>query len=350
MKHVHILVALICSATACVSSAFASRTLEHQATVDAPIADVWNAWTTDEGFASWAVAKAKIDLRIGGDMRTSYNAQSTLEDEHTIINRIISFEPQRMLSIQNVKAPAGFKNAEMFQNTWCVIYFDPILPDRTHIRIVGMGYGEGPEWDDLYGKFKAGNQWTLDKLRERFARSASTSATDAEDVLKTLHAMIGGHWVHEKQVSEQSIFRARVTMEAGPDGKSIVSKGWLGDAHGMLYHGSTQAWREPAVPADAKSGIVRFQSINENGAVARGEIHCTAPDQIEWNWLATELDGKAIQYHVTMKLLDPDHYQFILRLPKQSEVDEERELVNIVYTRVYELPAAFTRMKPAPQP
>lgn len=350
MMHVKILAALICSATACVSSAFASRTLEHQATIDAPIADVWNAWTTDEGFASWAVAKAKIDLRIGGDMRTSYNAQSTLDDEHTIINRIISFEPQRMLSIQNVKAPAGFKNAELFQNTWSVVYFDPVGNDRTHIRIVGMGYGEGPEWDDIYGKFKAGNQWSLDKLRERFAPSIPANPSDADDVLKMLGSMIGGHWVHESKPSEQSVFRSRVVMEAGPDGKSIISKGWLGDARGMVPHGATQVWREPATSADATPGPVRFQSIDENGAVARGEIHSTAPGQIEWDWLATQLDGRTTRYHVTMKLHDPDHYHFILRLPKQSSIEEERELVNIMYARVYELPAAFTKMKPDPQP
>ena len=34
----------------------AERTLEHEAVIAAPVADVWKAWTTNEGFASWAVA------------------------------------------------------------------------------------------------------------------------------------------------------------------------------------------------------------------------------------------------------------------------------------------------------
>jgi uncharacterized protein YndB with AHSA1/START domain len=330
-------------------TAFASRTLEHQATIDAPIAEVWSAWTTNEGFTSWAVAKAEIDLRIGGEMRTSYNPQSTLDDEHTIINRIISFEPQRMLSIQNVKAPAGFKNAELFQNTWSVIYFDPIVPDRTHLRIVGMGYGEGAEWDDLYSKFKAGNQWTLDKLREKFAPAASAAAAadGAEEVLAVLASMVGGHWVHENTRPDGNVFRARVLMELGPDGKSVLSSGWLGDGQGMFAHAATQIWREPPSAIGAAPASMRFQTINENGAVARGEIHLAAPKQIEWDWLATELDGKSVRYRVTMKVEDADHYRFTLRLPRQTGVEEDRQLIDFVYTRVYELPAAFTRMKPA---
>lgn len=331
-------------------SAAASRTLEHEAIIDASAATIWNAWTTSEGFASWAVAKAEIDLRLGGEMRTSYNPQSNLNDDSTIVNRIISFQPQRMLSIQNVKAPAGFKNAELFQSTWTVIYLDPLSGDRTQVRIVGMGFGEGPQWDDLYAKFKAGNQWTLDKLREKFARPAAVAAAadDAEGVLKVLASMTGGNWLHEQEREDGTAFRARVQMEFGPDGRSIISRGWLGNEQGMFAHAATQIWREPATQPGGTAGPVRFQSINERGVVARGEIHLAATHEILWDWLATEIDGTSMRYHIAMRLEGDNHFRFILRQPVQPGVDEERELVNFVYARVYELPAGFTKMKDGP--
>src|SRR5262245_21869116 len=105
-----VFLAAMCSS----APALADRTLVAEATVSAPVAEVWKAYTTNEGFASWAVAKAEIDLRVGGDMRTHYNPKGVLGDDGTIVNRILAFEPERMLTMQNVKAPKAFKNAELF--------------------------------------------------------------------------------------------------------------------------------------------------------------------------------------------------------------------------------------------
>jgi uncharacterized protein YndB with AHSA1/START domain len=37
--------------------------MELTATVNAPVDDVWRAFTTDEGFSKWAAPFARIDLR-----------------------------------------------------------------------------------------------------------------------------------------------------------------------------------------------------------------------------------------------------------------------------------------------
>ena len=86
------------SLTLCVASAQAERTLVHEADIPAPVAEVWQAFTTAEGFMSWAVPKAEVDFRVGGAMRTSYNPESNLDDEHTIVNRILAYEPEHMLA------------------------------------------------------------------------------------------------------------------------------------------------------------------------------------------------------------------------------------------------------------
>lgn len=326
-------------------SAFADRTLEHDAVVAAPLAEVWSIWTTGEGFKTLGVAKAEVDLRIGGDIRSSYNPQSNLQDEHTIINRIISFEPQRMLSIQNVQAPKGFKNAELFQKTWSVVYLTPRSPNSTHVRIVNTGYGEGPEWDDLYRKFDAGNKYTLDTLRKKFGAKDAKASHTPDETMKLLGTLVGGDWIYENTRPDGTIFRARNLYEFGPDGRSLCAQSWLGTATGMAPHGVTQIWVEPALAQGQSPGPVRFQSINEKGAVARGEIRHIAPNQLEWDWVATELDGTALRYRIDMMLKDQDSCHFLLFLVDQDGGGEPKELVNFTYKRVHDLPPAFAAKK-----
>jgi uncharacterized protein YndB with AHSA1/START domain len=154
---------------ACVAAnafAHSDRALVQEAVIDAPVAEVWKLFTTSEGARQWMAPRIEIDLRVGGDFRSSYNPQSTLDDEHTIINRTLSYLPERMLSIQNVQAPAGFQHPELFIQTWSVMTFNVMDEQRTRVRIAGLNYGEGAEWDVLYAHFERGNAYLLRLLAE----------------------------------------------------------------------------------------------------------------------------------------------------------------------------------------
>ena len=342
--------------------AHAGRTLVNEADIDATPSEVWRAWTTEEGFTSWAVAKARIDFRVGGEFVTSYIAESTLDDDSTIINRILSFEPERMLSIQNVRAPKAFKNAELFQNTWSVIYLEPLDGGRTRVRAVGMGYGEGPEWDEIYNKFKVGNEHTLKKLQQKFAPSppdvsvsstetevdahnivaseADSTTSDPQRVMALLGRLVGGEWIHDGKAPDGSVFLVRNVLERGPDGVSIVSRGWLGDDSGMAPHGSTQIYREP------QTGAVRFFSIDEHSSVSQGDIVLAEADTVQWNWNLQGLDGKRAAFRVHMKFADENHYQFALSV--KGEEGHWTQMVNADFARVKEAPARFTKLRASP--
>src|SRR5262245_23951899 len=71
----------------------------HAVTVEAPIDKAWDAFTTKEGIESWMVPHAEIDMKVGGEMRTNYNPDGVIGDKGTIVNRILSYQPQRMMSI-----------------------------------------------------------------------------------------------------------------------------------------------------------------------------------------------------------------------------------------------------------
>ena len=141
----------------------------HEATIEAPIAVVWEAWTTSEGLRSWMAPHAEIDARIGGIMRSNYNAAEGLDGPNAIENVVLSLEPYRMLSFRVSKAPDDFPFPNAVKHMWSVLYLDELGPDETHIRIVSAGFGSDEESQNMRAFFVRGNAFTLEQLERRFA-------------------------------------------------------------------------------------------------------------------------------------------------------------------------------------
>lgn len=147
--------------------------LVHEGIVAAPLEEVWTAFTTKEGQESWMVAHSEIELKIGGRMRTHYDRKGTLGDPKTIENMIISYDPQRMFSIKVTRPPEGFPFPNAVKTMWTVVYFEADSPKTTHVRIVGLGFGDDEESQKMRAFFDRGNAFTLQKLQERFASKKS---------------------------------------------------------------------------------------------------------------------------------------------------------------------------------
>lgn len=151
-----------------ISTLRAAEPLVNEAIINAPVTEVWRLFTTAEGMQSWMVARADIDLRVGGLMRTRYADDGPLGDARTIVNRVLSFEPERMLSIQVDRAPADFQFRDSVGGTWTVIYFQPLEPGMTNVRIVGMGFGDDETSRQMRAYFDKGNAWTLEQLQKKY--------------------------------------------------------------------------------------------------------------------------------------------------------------------------------------
>ena len=143
--------------------------LVHEGVVDAPPSQVWAAFTTSAGLRSWMAPVAEIDLRIGGRMKTNYNAQGTLDDPQAIENTILAFEPERMLSMKVAAPPVGFPFPNAIQKMWSVVYFQPEGAGRTRVRAVSLGFGPDEESQKMRAFFDKGNAQTLSQLQKRFA-------------------------------------------------------------------------------------------------------------------------------------------------------------------------------------
>jgi uncharacterized protein YndB with AHSA1/START domain len=141
----------------------------NEGTINAPVAAVWNVWTTSEGYKSLGVAKADVDFKLGGLIRSHYSASGTLGDEETIENRILAYEPKRMIAIRIERTPKSFPFKEAWKHTWTVITLTDLGDNRTHIRIASMGFGTDEESASMRKFFEAGNAETIKVLQERLS-------------------------------------------------------------------------------------------------------------------------------------------------------------------------------------
>jgi uncharacterized protein YndB with AHSA1/START domain len=140
-----------------------------EAVIGAPVHEVWAAWSTSEGLRSWLAPHAEIEMRVGGTMRVNYSAAGSLDDPQVIVNTVLAFEPDRMLSIQVGRAPANFPFPNAIFRMWTVMYFEPAESDHTRVRVVGLGFTADEESRRMRAFFERGNAETIEMLRRHFA-------------------------------------------------------------------------------------------------------------------------------------------------------------------------------------
>jgi uncharacterized protein YndB with AHSA1/START domain len=189
-----VLAALASASTAAAASAVidasraepdGTRTMHLSIEVPAPVAEVWAALTTSEGWRGWAAPMAQVDFRLGGVIETSYNIAAAPGAHGNIRNEIIAFAPQRMFAIRNVQAPPKTAfDVPTFQSLHTVVLVDPVDERRTRVSFVQPGYRAGEPWDTVYKHFAWGNAWTLEQLKARFEKGPVDWKKKAEDAAK----------------------------------------------------------------------------------------------------------------------------------------------------------------------
>ena len=152
--------------------------LVHETLIDAPIADVWTAISTAEGWRSWAVPVAwGQEPEI---LETSYNPTAAPGDPSTIKQLILATIPGRMMAFRTIKAPDGFPHFDTFSRTTGMFELEPEGDHRTRVRIVSAGYPDTDAGRQLLTFFREGNRVSLDRLRRRFAEGPVDWAREQE--------------------------------------------------------------------------------------------------------------------------------------------------------------------------
>ena len=129
--------------------------------INASIAEVWHVFTTSDGSRAAGVDRMEVDLKIGGQIRTT-------EDGEALVEEILAYEPERMLAIRLSDTPDGFPHRDAVDGTWTVIHFIPSGTDMTFVRMVSLGYRDTPGSRALREYIGTRHRQTLDRIAKHY--------------------------------------------------------------------------------------------------------------------------------------------------------------------------------------
>jgi uncharacterized protein YndB with AHSA1/START domain len=148
------------------------RQIKHQVTIAAPVAEVWRDWTTPEGLASFFTTR-KMDARVELEPMGAYELYFLLDAPEGQRggegNRIIGFEPERMLSFTWNNRPD--MPVVRPHHTHVVIYFEPLGARETQVTLIHDGWGTSKEWDEAHGYFTNAWKGVLGRERDKYAQA-----------------------------------------------------------------------------------------------------------------------------------------------------------------------------------
>jgi uncharacterized protein YndB with AHSA1/START domain len=145
----------------------AARIAQQSRVLDAPVADVWAAFTTTEGYSAWAAPFAEIDFRVGGTIEASYAENPVLGDPANIIIEIQAYLPERLLVLKTVQAPPGVADEDTLARLVSVFEFEDLGDQTTRLTISGVGYTEADQV--MRDSFADGINWTMSALETYLA-------------------------------------------------------------------------------------------------------------------------------------------------------------------------------------
>jgi uncharacterized protein YndB with AHSA1/START domain len=144
------------------------RTLEKEVVVDAPVADVWQAWTTVSGVKTFFAPEARVELEPGGAYEMYFLLDAPAGSRGSEGCTITEFEPEQKL-VCTWNFPTTLPSIRN-EHTLVTVTMEPAGPGRTRVAVSQTGWKEGPDWDQGFRYFQRAWMLVLARLEHRFAK------------------------------------------------------------------------------------------------------------------------------------------------------------------------------------
>jgi len=144
------------------------RVIQGEVTLDAPVGEVWAAWTTPRGIRSFLAPDCNIELRVDGPFEMFFLPDGEPGKRGGEGVRFLAIQPEKMLSF-TWNAPPHLPEA---RNQWThvVLRFHEAEGGRTRLTLRHDGWGEGGQWDEAFSYFeRAWLEIVLPNLAKMFA-------------------------------------------------------------------------------------------------------------------------------------------------------------------------------------
>jgi uncharacterized protein YndB with AHSA1/START domain len=141
-----------------------ARVLQHSVTIHAPAAAVWKALTDQATYRAWVAPTSFIDFRIGGTVEVAFDPKGKPGDPGNLTQEITAYVPGRMIAFRNRSNP-GVPGGAVYPKLAVVMELTPLANGATEVSLTQAGYGQGGDFDALYGFFTGHNPEYLADLK-----------------------------------------------------------------------------------------------------------------------------------------------------------------------------------------
>ncbi|MSU49671.1 MAG: SRPBCC domain-containing protein [Opitutus sp.] len=142
------------------------RAIVKSVRIEAPVAEVWTAWTTPAGLNSFLGIDSAIELRPGGKYEFYFGPPAAAPNRGGEGCTVLSYLPQRMLSF-TWNAPPSFPAIRALgATTFVVLEFTSVGERATELRLTHLGWREGDDWDGVYAYFNQAWSMVLGALQK----------------------------------------------------------------------------------------------------------------------------------------------------------------------------------------
>lgn len=316
----------LCFFTLCAVCRAEERKTQSVGVVQASASDIWEQFQTDEGIRKvWGVAKAKVDFRQGGKILTNYDPKGEIGDENTITNEIIAYEPERVLILRSTAPEAAPDFIKTICETgWTVVRLTPLTSNTTEVTITGLGFKDGPLYDQAFDFFQEGNAQGLAILQNAFeSKDRRDRATKTAAALKSLV----GTWEFSQPGSDGSTFKGRTTIAPLFGGNVLFGTGFLGNEKKLVQHSHLTIAKDP------RTDQWTFWNFADDGSITAGACTLEGDNKLVVDWDTTMKDGKRIGFLVEYTLIDHDNFDLLVQGPKEKD-GTRGKIANVHYKRV----------------
>lgn len=137
--------------------------------VNAPVSQVWKAWTTEDGVKSFFAPGCKINLIVNGEYEMYFDPLGEVGSRGGEGNKILAIDHERMFSF-TWNAPPKYPEIRK-QKTVVILHFEKLDDNKTMLHFIQIGWGDSEEWGKVYDYFSyAWSKIVMPRLQWRFVR------------------------------------------------------------------------------------------------------------------------------------------------------------------------------------
>jgi len=134
--------------------------------VHAPAAEVFAAWTTDEGVKTFLAPQALVEARVGGAFEMYFSPDAPRGSRGSEGCTILALEPDTHLAFTWNFPP--LLPAIRYEYTRVDLWLEAVGEDATRVLVKQTGWRSGPEWQQGLQYFEQAWELVLDRLVSSF--------------------------------------------------------------------------------------------------------------------------------------------------------------------------------------